>query len=54
MDMPMEIMHGFFADFLVPGVILMGLGVLAVAAFVAVWRRASADWLTAGLSLAGS
>jgi hypothetical protein len=54
MDMPMEIVHGFFADFLVPGAILMRLGVLAVAALVFVWRRAPADWLTAGLSLAGS
>lgn len=45
MDMPVEIMHGTFVNFLIPGVILFGLGVLNTTAFFAVvrkWRVASA------------
>jgi len=53
MDMPVEILHGFFRDFLVPGHILIGLGILNTAAFVAVLRRARYDWLLAGLALGG-
>ena len=39
MDMPVAMMHGTFQDFLIPGVILFGLGLLNVAAFFAVLRR---------------
>jgi hypothetical protein len=53
MDMPVEIMHGFFRDFLIPGLILIGFGILTTAAFVAVLRRTRADWLLAGLALGG-
>jgi len=53
MDMPVRIMHGFFRDFLVPGLILIGLGLLNTAAFVAVFRRSRSDWLLAGLGLGG-
>jgi hypothetical protein len=53
MDMPVDIMHGFFPDFLVPGLILIGLGILNTAAFVAVLRRTRTDWLLAGLGLGG-
>lgn len=53
MDMPVEIMHGFFPDFFIPGIVLIGFGVLNVAAFVAVWRRSAVDWLLAGLALVG-
>ena len=53
MDMPVRIMHGTFRDFLIPGVILFGLGILNVAAFVAVLRRSPRDWLWAGLALGG-
>jgi uncharacterized protein len=53
MDMPVEIMHGFFPDFLIPGLILLGLGMLNTVAFVAVWRRARTAWLLAGLGLGG-
>ena len=28
MDMPVELMRGFFPDFLIPGIILLGLGLL--------------------------
>ncbi len=53
MDMPVDIMHGVFRDFLIPGLILVGLGILNTAAFVAVWRRTRSDWLLAGLALGG-
>jgi len=53
MDMPVDIMHGFFPDFLIPGLILIGLGILTTAAFAAVLRRTRADWLLAGLALGG-
>lgn len=53
MDMPVDIMHGVFPDFFVPGLLLIGLGILNVAAFIAVWRRADLDWLLSGLALGG-
>jgi len=53
MDMPVEIMHGTFADFLIPGIILFGLGLLNVVAFFAVLRRRPTDWMWAGLALGG-
>jgi hypothetical protein len=53
MDLPVSIMHGSFQDFLIPGAILFALGLLAVAAFFAVWRRTAMDWLGAGLALRG-
>jgi hypothetical protein len=53
MDMPVGIMHGTFADFLIPGVILFGLGLLNVTAFFTVLRRRPTDWLWAGLALGG-
>lgn len=51
MDMPVEMMHGFFRDFLVPGIILIGLGILSTCAFVFVVRRDRFDWLMASLAL---
>jgi hypothetical protein len=53
MDMPVGLMHGTFADFLIPGIILFGLGALNVAAFFAVLRRSRVDWLWASLALGG-
>jgi hypothetical protein len=53
MDMPVRIMHGAFDDFLIPGLILFGLGVLNVAAFIAVLRRTRADWIAAGIATGG-
>ncbi len=53
MSMPVEMMHGFFPDFFIPGLILIGLGLLNIAAFVAVWRRSRVAWLLAGLALGG-
>jgi len=53
MDMPVDLMHGAFIDFLVPGIILFGLGVLNTLAFVSVLRRSVFDWFMAGLALGG-
>jgi len=53
MDMPVAIMHGAFADFLIPGMILFALGVLNVVAFAAVLRRRRAAWLAAALATCG-
>jgi len=53
MAMPVRIMHGTFRDFLIPGVILFGLGLLNVVAFFGVLRRSRADWIGAGLALGG-
>jgi hypothetical protein len=53
MDMPVEIMHGVFRNFLIPGIILFGLGILNVAAFVSVLRRSSSDWRMACLAMGG-
>ncbi len=53
MDMPVSMMRGTFQDFLIPGLILFGLGLLNVAAFVGVLRRRRWDWIGAGLALGG-
>lgn len=53
MKMPVHIMHGAFPDFLVPGIILFILGLLNSAAFAAVLKRASKDWLLASLAIGG-
>ncbi|HVT00733.1 MAG TPA: hypothetical protein VHE53_00690 [Patescibacteria group bacterium] len=53
MDMNIEIMHGAFPDFLIPGVILTCMGALTTTAFFAVLRRSRYDWLLAGFSMGG-
>ena len=53
MKMPVDIMHGAFPDFLVPGVILFALGFLNIAAFAAVLRRTRSDWFMTALALGG-
>ena len=53
MDMPVDLMRGVFRDFLIPGMILFGLGFLNTVAFVLVLRRSVLDWLMAGLALGG-
>lgn len=53
MSMPVEIMHGVFRDFLIPGIILFGLGILNTATFVTVLRRMSSDWFMSCLALSG-
>jgi hypothetical protein len=51
MEMPVGMMHGVFLDFLVPGIILFGLGILNTLAFITVLRRNISDWFIAGLAL---
>ena len=51
--MLVDIMHGFFRDFLVPGILLIGFGILTTAAFIAVLRKTRYDWLLAGLAIGG-
>ncbi|SMO77914.1 DUF998 domain-containing protein [Solitalea koreensis] len=53
MDMPAGMMHGAFRDFLIPGIILFGLGILNTFAFFTVLRRTASDWFMAGLALGG-
>jgi hypothetical protein len=53
MDMPVNMMNGVFSDFLIPGIILFGLGILTTAAFFAVLRRTPSDWFKAGVALGG-
>jgi hypothetical protein len=53
MDIPVNVMHGTFPDFLIPGIILLGLGLLNVLAFYFVFRRFPVDWFMAGLALSG-
>lgn len=53
MDMPVGIMHGAFPDFFIPGVLLLGLGILNTFAFFTVLRRTGSDWFMAGLALGG-
>lgn len=53
MDMPVEIMHGFFKDFLVPGFMLIGLGILNAAALLTVLLRKRSGWVFSGIALGG-
>lgn len=53
MDMPVEIMHGVFRNFFIPGLILIGLGILNTIAFTTVILRARMDWLLSSLGLGG-
>jgi hypothetical protein len=53
MNMPVEIMHGVFGDFLVPGIILALLGLITASAFFATLRRKPSDWLPTTQALGG-
>jgi hypothetical protein len=53
MDMRIDIMHGVFRDFMVPGILLIGLGILNAAAFFAVIHKSRFDWIMTGLGLGG-
>ena len=53
MDMPVEIMHGFFNNFFIPGLILIGLGIINAAAFVTVLLKNRNSWIFSGLALGG-
>jgi hypothetical protein len=53
MDMPVNIMHGFFTDFLIPGMILFALGSLNTFAFFSLLSRSRIDWIIAFIALCG-
>ncbi|SDN15118.1 Protein of unknown function [Daejeonella rubra] len=53
MDMPVDMMNSAFPDFLIPGILLLGLGILSSIAFFSVLRRNHSDWFMAGLALGG-
>ncbi|WP_336518289.1 DUF998 domain-containing protein [Pollutibacter soli] len=53
MKMPVEIMHGSFPDFLIPGIILVVLGILNTVAFFAVYRRSRFDWVLSVMAMGG-
>jgi len=53
MQMPVHIMHGTFRDFLIPGMILLAMGILTLSAFISVLRSSRHDWFMAGLALVG-
>lgn len=53
MKIPVTELHGVFPDFLVPGLLLTGLGVLNAVAFFMLLRRKASAWLWVGLSLGG-
>ncbi len=53
MNMPVEIMHGFFKDFLMPGLMLISLGILNAAAFITVLLKNRNGWILSSLALGG-
>ncbi|MHB1279467.1 MAG: hypothetical protein ACYC1Q_13850 [Bacteroidia bacterium] len=53
LQMPVEILHGVFPDFFIPGIILFALGILGSFAFFSVLRKKRNDWLLTGLTLGG-
>lgn len=53
MDMPVNLMHGVFQNFMIPGIILFGLGLLNTFAFVTIIKKSTYDWVIAGLALGG-
>lgn len=53
MRMSVEIMHGVFPDFMIPGIILFGLGILNTIAFLAVMQRSRLNRVIAGFALGG-
>lgn len=53
MKMSPDIMNGFFPDFLIPGLILTGMGILTVIAFFEVLHKTKFSWLFAVMSMGG-
>jgi hypothetical protein len=53
MVMPVEILNGAFKDFFIPGLILVGLGVLNTLAFFHILRKTRLSWIMAALALGG-
>lgn len=53
MGMPVEILHGIFRNFLVPGIVLFALGILNTIAFIRVLGRKPDAWFFTGIALGG-
>lgn len=53
MKIPVMVMHGTFSNFLIPGIILTGMGILTSAAFIAVFVKSRIDWFIASVALVG-
>ena len=53
LDMPVDMMHGTFRDFLIPGIILFALGLLNAAAFFTILLKSSNGWIMAVLAIGG-
>lgn len=53
MQMPVEIMHGTFKDFLIPGAILFAMGIVSLLAFYHILRKKNNDWLWSCIGLGG-
>lgn len=44
MDLPVSILNGFFPGFLIPGLILLGMGILTTISFFLVLRQSRFNW----------
>lgn len=53
MKMPIEMMHGVFPNFLIPGLILTAMGALTTTAFFEVLHKSKAGWMLSFLSMGG-
>ena len=53
MDMPVAMMNGVFSDFMIPGIILLGLGIINCIAFWVVFRKSSLDWIWGSIAMFG-
>lgn len=53
MKMPVQLMHGIFKDFLVPGIILFAMGTVSLFAFFRILRKKQDDWLWGCIGLCG-
>jgi len=51
--MPVQLLNGVFDDFLIPGTILLAMGILTTSAFISVLKKMKDDWFMAGLALGG-
>jgi hypothetical protein len=53
MDMPTQILHNSFPDFMIPGIILFAMGVFNTLAFYKLWYRTPLAWMIAVVALNG-
>lgn len=53
MDLPRNLMNGFFPDFFIPGLILTAMGMLNAAAFIALLRKTKIAWILANMAMIG-